>query len=373
VPGVKKLARVLPAVIILSLLPLSPAYSSEQSRLEQTRRDLRAARARLTSAVQDDSQILGVLNSITRKLRIEQSLLAVAQGRLNAINLRIASVHRRMAALDGDRKKRAAVIAARARALYMMGPVDSLSALQSASSIADFYGRAGTLAYVAGYDKRVLEDLARIRNEMQQTQQELNAQLAEAAAARTEIAQQVSVVDEAAQVQRDAHNTLASRISGYRSEVASLQQDEAAIERIISQRSSYSSSYGPAGPSSRLGFAWPTLSHHINSPYGPRWGGFHTGIDIECPTGGPIFASKAGKVIAAEWAGGYGNTVIIDHGGGYSTLYAHQTRYYVHQGQIVSQHERIGACGATGNATGSHLHFEVRVNGNHQNPMNYLP
>jgi murein DD-endopeptidase MepM/ murein hydrolase activator NlpD len=369
----KKLARVLPAILILSLLPATSAYSSEQSRLEQTRRDLRAARARLNAAVQDDSQILGVLTSITQKLRFEQSLLAVAQGRLNAINLRIASVHRRLAALDVERKKRAAIISARARALYMMGPVDSLGALQSASSIADFYGRAGTLAYVAGYDKRVLEDLARIRNEMQQTQAELSVQLAQASAARNAIAQQVSVVDEAAQVQQDAHDRLSARIAGYRSEVASLRQDEAAIERIISQRSNYGASYGPAGPSGRLGFAWPTLSHHINSPYGPRWGGFHTGVDIECPTGGPIFASKVGKVIAAEWAGGYGNTVIIDHGGGYSTLYAHQTRYYVHQGQIVSQHERLGACGATGNATGSHLHFEVRVNGNPQNPMYYLP
>jgi murein DD-endopeptidase MepM/ murein hydrolase activator NlpD len=373
VPGVKKLARVLPVLMILSLFPAVPAYSSDQSRLEQTRRDLRAARARLSSAVQDDAQILGVLNSITGKLRVEQSLLAVAQGKLNAINLRIASVQRRMAGLEAQRQKRAAVIAARARALYMMGPVDSLSALQSASSISDFYGRAGTLAYVAGYDRRVLEDLARIRNDMQTTQQELSIELKQAAAARNVIANQVSIVNEAAQVQQEAHNTLAARIAGYRSEVQSLQQDEAAIQRIISQRSSYAASYGPSGANGRLGFAWPTLSHRINSPYGPRWGGFHTGIDIWCPTGNPIFASKAGKVIFAGWEGGYGNTVVIDHGGGFSTLYAHQTRYYVHEGQIVAQHLRIGACGATGNATGAHLHFEVRVNGNPQNPMNYLP
>jgi murein DD-endopeptidase MepM/ murein hydrolase activator NlpD len=370
---VKKLARVLPVVIILSFFPGAPSYASEQSRLDQTRRDLRAARARLSSAVQDDAQILGVLNTITNRLRVEQSFLAVAQGKLNGINLRISSVQRRMGELEAQRKKRAAIIGARSRALYMMGPVDSLTALQSATSISDFYGRAGTLSYVAGYDRRVLEDLATIRNDMQTTQKELGIELKQAAAARDVISRQVSVVNEAAQVQQEAHNTLAARIAGYRSEVASLQQDEAAIKNIIAQRSSYGSAFGPSGANGRYGFAWPTLSHRINSPYGPRWGGFHTGIDIWCPTGNPIFASKAGRVIYAGWEGGYGNTVIIDHGGGFSTLYAHQTRYYVHEGQILSQHERLGACGATGNATGAHLHFEIRVNGNPQNPMNYLP
>jgi murein DD-endopeptidase MepM/ murein hydrolase activator NlpD len=142
------------------------------------------------------------------------------------------------------------------------------------------------------------------------------------------------------------------------------------IERIISQRSSRGAISGPAG---RMGFAWPTVSHRINSPYGPRWGGFHTGIDIWCPEGNPDFASKGGTVIAAEYAGGYGNMTIIDHGGGYSSLYAHQSRMYVHQGQTVRRGEQIGACGSTGNATGAHLHFEIRINGQHVNPAPYLP
>ena len=118
---------------------------------------------------------------------------------------------------------------------------------------------------------------------------------------------------------------------------------------------------------------WPTVSHRINSPYGPRWGGFHTGIDIWCPEGNPDFASKDGTVIAAEWGGGYGNMTIIDHGSGYSTLYAHQSRMYVHQGQVVHRGQQIGACGATGNATGAHLHFEIRINGHAVNPAPYLP
>lgn len=314
--------------------------------------------------------MLDLLNSITSKLRVQQSLLSVAQSRLDGINLEISSVQRQLGNLEAQRRARAQIISKRARALYIMGPMDSMTALTSAQSISDFYGRAGTLDYVAGYDSRVLEDLAMIRNQTKEAQQVLQARLRDAAAARDDVAQRVNIVNEAAQVQQDAHNQLAARISGYRSEVASLQRDEAMIVAIIAQRSSHGSISGAPG---RLGFAWPTVSHRINSPYGPRWGGFHTGIDIWCPEGNPIAASKSGTVIAAEWGGGYGNMTIIDHGGGYATLYAHQSRIYVHQGEHVTQHQVIGACGATGNATGAHLHFEIRVNGNPVNPMDYLP
>jgi murein DD-endopeptidase MepM/ murein hydrolase activator NlpD len=370
VPGLNKAVRIIVVVLTVSLLPLAPASASPSSQLDQTRRDLRAARARLNAAVQDDAQILGVLDSITQKLNVQRALLGAAQGRLATINLRIGTVQRQLAALELQRSKRAGVIAKRARALYMMGPMDGFNALASAQSVSDFYGRAGTLEFVAGYDRRVLEDLATIRDQMQKARASLRIELAEAAAVRNDIAQQVSLVNEAAQVQQEAHQKLSGRISGYRSEVQSLQQDQAMIERIIAERSSHGTI---GGPSSRLGFAWPTLSHRINSPYGPRWGGFHTGIDIWCPEGNPIAASKAGTVIAAEWGGGYGLMTIIDHGGGYSTLYAHQSRIYVHRGEVVQQHQQIGACGATGNATGAHLHFEVRINGNPVNPAPYLP
>ena len=371
VPGVRKLARVLVIVASITIaLPLAPATASTRSSLEQTRRELRAARARLSAALQSDAQILSVLNSITQKLAVQQSLLAGAQNNLSQINIQIGSVQRQLSTLERQRRARAAVIAQRARALYIMGPADDMEALAASRTVADFYGRASTLEFVANYDKRLLQDLGVIRNQTQEARQALDQQLSLAAAARDQIAQRVEVVNEAAQVQQQAHNALASRISGYRSEVASLQQDEAAIERIISTRASRGTIFGPAG---RLGFAWPTLSHRINSPYGPRWGGFHTGIDIWCPQGNPDFASKAGRVISAGWSGGYGEATIIDHGGGYATLYAHQSRIYVHEGQIVRRGQQIGACGSTGNATGAHLHFEIRINGHPVNPAPYLP
>jgi murein DD-endopeptidase MepM/ murein hydrolase activator NlpD len=369
VPGVSKFARIVVATIAISIiLPLVPASASTNRSLDQTRRDLRAARARLNSAVHSDAQILAVLNTINHKLAAQQSLLAAAQNNLGMIGIQIMSVQRQLSSLETQRLMRVGIIGKRARALYIMGPMNGMDALVSSKSISDFYGRAGTLDFVAGYDSRVLQDLAVIKNQTSQAKGVLRAEMTQASQVRDQIAQRVEIVNEAAQVQQDAHNALASRISGYRSEVASLQHDEAAIEQLINSRSG-----GYNGAAGRGGFAWPTVSHRINSPYGPRWGGFHTGIDIWCPEGNPDFASKAGKVISAGWSGGYGEATIIDHGGGYATLYAHQSRIYVHEGQIVRRGEHIGACGATGNATGAHLHFEIRINGHPVNPAPYLP
>lgn len=137
---------------------------------------------------------------------------------------------------------------------------------------------------------------------------------------------------------------------------------------------------------SKGGFAWPTPGFsRVTSPYGMRmhpvlgYNRMHNGIDIgrnggQSIDGASIVASKSGRVITAGYLNGYGNTVIIDHGGGYATVYAHQQAggIKVSVGQDVKQGQRIGTVGSTGYSTGPHLHFEVRVNGVAQNPMSYL-
>jgi murein DD-endopeptidase MepM/ murein hydrolase activator NlpD len=163
---------------------------------------------------------------------------------------------------------------------------------------------------------------------------------------------------------------LQARIAGYQAEANALAAQEGTLETFI--RAQQVSTLAPSGRVSGAGLIWP-LSGPITSPFGPRWGGFHPGIDIGVPIGTPIHAAKAGTVIFAGWMGGYGNVVIIDHGGGFSTLYAHQSRLTSSVGEQVNQGQIIGYSGNTGYTTGPHLHFETRVNGIAQNPLNYLP
>jgi murein DD-endopeptidase MepM/ murein hydrolase activator NlpD len=115
---------------------------------------------------------------------------------------------------------------------------------------------------------------------------------------------------------------------------------------------------------------WP-VDGPISSPFGMRWGRLHAGIDISVPAGTPIRAADDGSVAMAAPTGGYGNYTCIDHGGGLSTCYAHQSRFAVTSGS-VSQGQVIGYVGCTGSCYGDHLHFEVRVNGSPTDPLGYL-
>jgi len=125
------------------------------------------------------------------------------------------------------------------------------------------------------------------------------------------------------------------------------------------------------GSGSISGLQWP-LSGRITSYYGYRSGGFHSGIDIDGVTGQPYTAAASGTVVMAGWNGAYGYCIVVDHGNGVATRYAHSSKLFVSTGDKVNKGQTIGNVGSTGNSTGSHLHFEVIINGSTVNPLNYL-
>lgn len=118
-------------------------------------------------------------------------------------------------------------------------------------------------------------------------------------------------------------------------------------------------------------FIKPTVGR-LSSPFGPRWGRFHYGIDLANRTGTDVIAADGGVVTRASMAGSYGNLIIIDHQNGTSTRYAHLSAFNVKVGDVVAQGQSIGKIGSTGRSTGPHLHFEVRVGGVAKNPLNYI-
>ncbi|MGH3648801.1 MAG: M23 family metallopeptidase [Micromonosporaceae bacterium] len=120
--------------------------------------------------------------------------------------------------------------------------------------------------------------------------------------------------------------------------------------------------------------AWvkPTTGYDLSSGFGQRWGTLHAGIDLAAPTGTPIRAAHSGTVERAEWYGGYGYAVVINHGNGVSTLYGHNSRLLVKKGQRVATAQRISLMGSTGNSTGPHLHFEIHLRDEPVNPIPWL-
>lgn len=129
---------------------------------------------------------------------------------------------------------------------------------------------------------------------------------------------------------------------------------------------------GASIPATGATFMRPVNGATITSKYGKRSSGFHTGTDFAIALGTPAYAAASGTVTFAGWKGSYGYLVIIDHGNGYQTYYAHCSALYVSAGQTVTQGQNISAVGSTGNSTGPHLHFEIRYNGNTLNPQSYV-
>jgi murein DD-endopeptidase MepM/ murein hydrolase activator NlpD len=202
------------------------------------------------------------------------------------------------------------------------------------------------------------DQIAAQRDELAQTRSELESRQADLTAARSDSQSALSGVQ-----QTQEH--LEGDISDISSQIQAQLQAQQASEPAL-----------PAGPiqgESSAGFIWP-VNGPITSPFCEQraWESCHPGIDIAVPAGTPIRAAAAGTVAIAGPSDGYGNYTCIDHGGGISTCYAHQSSIGVSVGQHVSQGEVIGAVGCTGLCFGDHLHFEVRVNGSPVDPLGYL-
>jgi murein DD-endopeptidase MepM/ murein hydrolase activator NlpD len=177
-----------------------------------------------------------------------------------------------------------------------------------------------------------------------------------------------------ASARADRHRSLVavrSQEATDRKHVENLQAESAQLMARIQAAQARSSTGGTPTVRSSSGFIWPA-SGVVTSGFGWRWGRMHEGLDIAASYGAPISAASSGTVIYAGWMGGYGNLVVIDHGGGLATAYGHQSSIAVSSGSQVSQGQTIGYVGSTGHSTGPHLHFEVRVNGAAVDPMGYL-
>jgi murein DD-endopeptidase MepM/ murein hydrolase activator NlpD len=256
--------------------------------------------------------------------------------------------------------------------------------------IADLTRRREYLSVAVGSVRDALDGYRQAQAERAEAGRQLQAALAQARTQADTVAGRQSQLVGAQRAQQAVHAELQRRITGLQTESRDLAAQEASIQGLIRSQSAAAqaqlaqlaaSSPGAApgavpagtftpGPTSNIGLIWP-LAGPVTSEFGSRWGGFHPGIDIAPGFGTPIHAAKAGVVIFAGNNGGYGNFVLIDHGGGIITGYAHQSRLAVSQGQTVTQGQVIGFEGSTGDSTGPHLHFEVRVNGAVQNPRQF--
>lgn len=364
------------AVMAATLAQPAGAAATSDSRLAATRRQRAAAAAKLNALKASDSELERAVKVLNEQVRAQSAAAQAARQSLAVIEDQLRQTEARIAVTTKEMSRLHKQLVERALAAYMQPQGEGATPFKARNFNEASRGQA-LLAQMAARDQDVLDRLRETRLELQDQQAEAARQRKVAEERRGAVEQKLAKLTSDKSALAAKARALDARIREFQGEVDALAKQESAIAALIRQRaaaarSSRGSDPGADGRVSGAGLVWP-LRGPVTSEYGSRWGRMHSGIDISGGTGTPIRAAKAGVVIFAGQQSGYGNVVVIDHGGGFTTLYAHQSRLATSDGQSVSQGQVIGYVGSTGRSTGPHLHFETRVNGGAQNPRRYLP
>ncbi len=398
------MARRLPlALLILPFLLTAPAagdtYDRKQnvdSRIAALEQKMEAAAARedtlaarIESVTADIQSLQRTVGDVSRKLDSLEHDLSLHRQRLAQLTELLRLQTERLDFLRGQYTTALKRLDRRLVALYKEDDVDTIDVVVSASSFADALDQLDYMRDLGDLDADISAQVRVSRNEMRVLRAKTKGTQERVAAAtrviavrtaqtlelqNTLLARQSGLVA-AKRSHAAALSTVRDTHEGYEDEAASLQAVSAQLaDQIAAAQATSAQSVSPVaatGGPSAAGFVWP-VSGPVVSGFGWRWGRMHEGIDIGAGTGTPIVAVAAGTVISAGWMGGYGNLVVIDHGGGVASAYAHLSSFAAGFGQRVGQGQVIGYVGCTGHCYGPHLHFEVRVNGGAVDPLGYL-
>src|SRR6266851_238524 len=368
----------------------------------------RTAQLKATQLSAQAAQLKSQIAAETAKRAQLQSQIAAYNTQIKEAEARRAADAEQLSATDqqlvglessiGDTTSKAADLKSQVQArtinMYKQGPASYLGMLLSAHSFRDFLSRLHFVGNVVGTDRSKLTALNQLNTQLGQQKGEATLRRADIAASKAAVeADTVKITGLRANVTQ-ASQALAAAVAEDQMAVAEVQR---LLKEVEAQKATYVQAMATlAGESSSIttmlrarqisqSFAWGgrkvlwPVTGPISSPFGPRTNPifdtpeFHTGIDVAVDYGLPVKAAEAGQVVSAGLMEGYGNVVIIDHGGALATLYAHMSSLSVRQGQAVTRGQQIGAIGCTGLCTGPHLHFETRIGGTPVQPLNMLP
>jgi len=369
----------------------TPAFADPSAEEKRTAAQTKRAEAaaQLDTLMADDAELESAVRALDAGVDVEVANTDAAQQALKAAERSLGSAQSRLAGTEArmsELRVKASEAAVRA---YVHPGGDTLLEIVRSKDLGEASRRQALLAHVVSNDRDIIDQMRGARQDQQFEKENLTTATKVAADRRKAAAEKLATLEKARADQVRLRVALDSRIAQVTAEVAALSREEATLSALIRSRqlpaestdapassgssgSSGAASKAPAARTSGSGVTWPT-NGSVTSGFGYRWGSLHAGIDIANGVGTPIRAAKAGTIILAGWNGGYGNAIVIDHGGGLSTLYGHMTRLRASDGQRVGAGDLIGDMGSTGNSTGSHLHFETRVNGAPQDPTRYLP
>jgi len=364
-------------VLILALVFSGPAWAGESlSTARQKRDEARQKRAQLAGKVNalraSDGQLTAAVSVLTRQVNAQQASADAARQAVQAALVTVAEAETKIATTEKAVGTLRTAVVNRAISAYVRPERSSFVDVIGARDLAEASRRSSMVAQLTNRDRDGLDRLRSLRQDLDEEQTRAAQARDLAGERRKAVLVRLSELQTARVQKKRLSDALEARIREFQAEADAVAREESGLSALIRSKEREIIDPGGDGRISGAGLSWP-LRGPVTSPFGTRWGRLHAGIDIGAGMGTPIRAAKAGEVIFAGSYSGYGNAVIINHGGGFTTLYAHQSRLGTRDGASVAAGEVIGFVGSTGHSTGPHLHFETRVNGSPQNPRRYLP
>ena len=371
-------------ILMLFLIPNTSIFASSlddqlaqiQKEKEQTKKKIEEVKKKEQDYLKQVNQVETQLLSSSDQLNTLNVSLADTKSDIDKTNIDLAVKENDLAEIGKELDAKETILSNRISAIYKNRGSSFFEMLFKSKSFIELLSKLKLMNLLAGQDAGIIieikdrksatlsvkQNIMELKKKQDDQKGNLEKFVTQAEQKKAEVAGILS-----------QKNELLSDTRADKNALLAMQAQQVAKETEI-QRILESLKYGSA-PNGRL--MWPVAGRLV-SGFGNRkhpilgYVRAHTGVDLAAPNGSPIFAADGGEVLQASYSGGYGNSILIYHGGGFATFYAHMSGFAVGQGQMVKRGQVIGYVGATGMATGPHLHFEVRINGIAQNPLGYI-
>ena len=360
------------------------SYREKINELESKQAKVKEQINSLKSDIGDQEKLKDALQD---EIDTVQAQIDVYNGQLTEVENRLSEIEAQKEQKQNDLENTKQTFMTRLRAMYVSGDNSMLNVLLSANDFGDFLYRDQLLSSVTDHDNAIMEQLKadikaveELETQANEEKQEIQSIKSEVDAKRAELGDRMKEMNAVISELEGQKSGLEDQLDEYAAAIdefeAKIQAEAAAAAKNNNSSASQSPSYSGGAKPNAGGWVWPCPGfYYISSYVGPRWGRTHNGLDIAGGSiyGKPIVAARAGTVIDAGWnSGGYGNYVMINHGDGFITIYGHMSSVAAYNGQSVSAGQVIGYVGNSGRSTGPHLHFEVRLNGSVEDPLDYV-
>ena len=362
------------ALFTLSIGSVSWAKTEEELNAEQQviNQQIEAKNKQLIEIKQATDTEAAKLGEIESRLAEATGVYNKLNNQIKELEAKITGTDKEIAVTEKNLAERRAILGQRMKDIYKRGQISYLDVLLGATDFVDFATRLQVLQKVLSNDVNLITDVLEKQGTLNQLKTDLTQQKEKLATVRKEAEDKKISIETERKAQKEIYDRIFANKELAEKEKKELEDTSKQIERALKGKRS-----GFAGATSQfiMPADGPVTSHFSLSRVHPVFGNVrpHNGTDIGASYGSEIYASDGGRVIFVGWQSGYGNTIMLDHGNGYVTLYAHQSGFNVSYGQDVAQGQVIGFVGSTGYSTGPHLHFEIRYDGELRDPHDFVP